>query len=60
MSGGQGSVVTGLLRAWGKGDLRARDDLLPRVYRELRINLVTNWHAALEGRATLSSNRAPR
>jgi RNA polymerase sigma factor (TIGR02999 family) len=30
------SVVTGLLRAWGKGDLQARDDLLPLVYRELR------------------------
>jgi RNA polymerase sigma factor (TIGR02999 family) len=30
------SVVTGLLRAWGGGDLRARDDLVPLVYRELR------------------------
>ena len=30
------NVVTGLLRAWGKGDLQARDDLLPLVYRELR------------------------
>ena len=30
------SVVTGLLRAWGEGDLHARDDLLPLVYRELR------------------------
>jgi RNA polymerase sigma factor (TIGR02999 family) len=25
-----------LLRAWGRGDLRARDDLLPLVYRQLR------------------------
>ena len=25
-----------LLRAWGRGDLQARDDLLPLVYRELR------------------------
>ena len=30
------SVVSGLLRAWGAGDLRARDDLVPLVYRELR------------------------
>ena len=30
------SVVTGLLRAWGDGDLHARDDLLPLVYDELR------------------------
>jgi RNA polymerase sigma-70 factor (ECF subfamily) len=28
--------VTRLLRAWGKGDLEARDDLIPLVYRELR------------------------
>jgi RNA polymerase sigma-70 factor, ECF subfamily len=28
--------VSGLLRAWGRGDLQARDDLLPLVYRELR------------------------
>lgn len=28
--------TTGLLRAWGRGDLQARDDLLPLVYRELR------------------------
>ena len=28
--------VTGLLRAWGRGDLQARDELLPLVYRELR------------------------
>jgi RNA polymerase sigma factor (TIGR02999 family) len=30
------SAVSGLLRAWGRGDDRARDDLLPQVYRELR------------------------
>jgi RNA polymerase sigma factor (TIGR02999 family) len=36
MSGEQTSEVTVLLRAWGEGDLRARDDLLPVVYRELR------------------------
>ena len=29
-------LVTGLLGAWAGGDLRARDDLLPLVYRELR------------------------
>ena len=29
-------VITGLLRAWGEGDLGARDRLLPLVYRELR------------------------
>jgi RNA polymerase sigma factor (TIGR02999 family) len=28
--------VSGLLRAWGRGDLRARDDLMPLVYAELR------------------------
>jgi RNA polymerase sigma factor (TIGR02999 family) len=30
------SGVSDLLRAWGHGDLRARDDVLPLVYRELR------------------------
>ncbi len=35
MSADQG-VVTGLLRAWGKGDLLAREELLPLVYEELR------------------------
>lgn len=29
-------AVTELLRAWGEGDLDARDQLLPLVYRELR------------------------
>jgi RNA polymerase sigma-70 factor, ECF subfamily len=28
--------ATGLLRAWGRGDLRARDQLLPLVYTALR------------------------
>jgi RNA polymerase sigma factor (TIGR02999 family) len=31
-----GDDVTGLLRAWGDGDLAARDRLLPLVYQELR------------------------
>lgn len=29
-------AISDLLRAWGRGDLQARDDLLPLVYRELR------------------------
>ena len=29
-------AVTSLLRAWGQGDLRARETLMPLVYRELR------------------------
>lgn|SRR5262249_47123244 len=29
-------AASDLLRAWGRGDLQARDDLLPLVYRELR------------------------
>ena len=29
-------AVSRLLRAWGGGDLQARDDLVPLVYRELR------------------------
>ena len=29
-------AISGLLRAWGDGDLQARDNLLPLVYRELR------------------------
>jgi RNA polymerase sigma factor (TIGR02999 family) len=28
--------VSELLRAWGRGDVQARDDLVPLVYRELR------------------------
>jgi RNA polymerase sigma factor (TIGR02999 family) len=32
----QSGEVTHLLRAWGCGDLQARDDLVPLVYRELR------------------------
>ena len=28
--------VSQLLRAWGRGDLQAREDLVPLVYRELR------------------------
>ena len=30
------SSVGVLLTAWGKGDIEARDELLPLVYRELR------------------------
>ena len=33
---GQAGTVSVLLRAWGQGDLRARDDLASLVYRELR------------------------
>jgi RNA polymerase sigma factor (TIGR02999 family) len=29
-------AISGLLRAWGRGDLQARDDVLSLVYRELR------------------------
>jgi ECF sigma factor len=29
-------AISGLLRAWALGDLQARDNLLPLVYRELR------------------------
>jgi len=32
----EASAVSTLLHAWGRGDLHARDDLLPLVYRELR------------------------
>lgn len=30
------SNVSGLLQAWGRGDVEARDELFPQVYRELR------------------------
>ena len=30
----QSAAVSGLLRAWGRGDLQARDDLVPLIYRE--------------------------
>jgi RNA polymerase sigma factor (TIGR02999 family) len=33
---GSGPDVTSLLRAWGQGDLSARDRLMPLVYEELR------------------------
>jgi RNA polymerase sigma factor (TIGR02999 family) len=32
----QPDEVTGLLRAWGRGDVQARDALMPLVYKELR------------------------
>jgi RNA polymerase sigma factor (TIGR02999 family) len=34
--GDQSGSVSQLLRAWGRGDLQARDELVPVVYRELR------------------------
>jgi RNA polymerase sigma factor (TIGR02999 family) len=33
---GARSDVSGLLQAWGRGDIEARDQLLPLVYRELQ------------------------
>jgi RNA polymerase sigma factor (TIGR02999 family) len=33
---GQTGAVSRLLQAWGRGDLQARHDLMPVVYRELR------------------------
>lgn len=36
MSTPPGGTVSQLLRAWGRGDVQAREDLLPLVYRELR------------------------
>jgi RNA polymerase sigma factor (TIGR02999 family) len=33
---GRTGAVSRLLQAWGDGDLQARDDLMPVVYRELR------------------------
>jgi RNA polymerase sigma-70 factor, ECF subfamily len=35
-AGDRASRVTHLLHAWGRGDLEARSELLPLVYRELR------------------------
>lgn len=35
-AGGAGESLTGMLQAWAKGDLEARDRLLPIVYDELR------------------------
>jgi hypothetical protein len=32
----QTGAVSCLLQAWGRGDLQARDDLMPVVYGELR------------------------
>ena len=36
MSAAPAGTVSQLLRAWGRGDTQAREDLLPLVYRELR------------------------
>jgi RNA polymerase sigma factor (TIGR02999 family) len=33
---GRAGAVSRLLQAWGRGDLQARDDLMPVVYRELQ------------------------
>jgi len=33
---GQTGAVSRMLKAWGRGDLQARDDLVPVVYRELQ------------------------
>ena len=35
-TGGVAVDVSALLQAWGRGDLRARDQLTPLVYGELR------------------------
>jgi ECF sigma factor len=32
----QSEAVSDLLRSWGRGNVQARDDLLPLVYRELK------------------------
>ena len=36
LAAGESGTVSRLLQAWGKGDLEARDDLVPLVYAELR------------------------
>src|SRR6476659_2624278 len=36
MSAPHGGSVSQLLRAWGRGDAQAREDLVPLVYQELR------------------------
>jgi RNA polymerase sigma factor (TIGR02999 family) len=36
MSAAPAGTVSQLLRAWGRGDAQAREDLLPLVYQELR------------------------
>ena len=36
MSAAPAGTVSQLLRAWGRGDLQAREDLVPLVYQELR------------------------
>jgi RNA polymerase sigma factor (TIGR02999 family) len=40
--------VTQLLVAWGRGDPRALDDLIPLVYKELR--KLAQWHMSRESR----------
>jgi RNA polymerase sigma factor (TIGR02999 family) len=36
MAAADTSDLTALLKAWGRGDLAARDELMPAVYEELR------------------------
>jgi RNA polymerase sigma factor (TIGR02999 family) len=36
MSAKHAGTVSQLLQAWGRGDLQAREDLVPLVYQELR------------------------
>ena len=40
------SAVTQMLISWGKGDARAREEMLPLVYDELR--RLASWHLARE------------
>src|SRR6476661_890719 len=35
-AGDRAATVSRLLRAWGRGDMQAREDLVPLVYQELR------------------------
>ena len=41
--------VTALLRAWGDGDLAARDQLVPLVYRELRLRAAARLRGEFQG-----------
>jgi hypothetical protein len=52
------SPVSDLLRAWGQGDARARDDLLPLVYAELRAQAVRYMRRERRARLALSSHDA--
>ena len=52
MSAPSSSEVTGLLRAWGRGDEEALQKLMPLVYDQLHAALVVTWPA--NARDTLS------